>query len=260
VNTFECNSDTTFPAILHFEYQNIAAGGFDVYAGDTYLGFFTFEQVPIEIAHFPANETGQYIVTICESDNSACCTAQEFEGPACGTGGCEISNITYTLTECDSAGNFYFILNFDFQNTGGEGFHVQGNGNNYGNFNYDNVPLQVGPFPTDDTEYEFVVIDNEHPDCSASIVPGNVNCTVATEPIAYDAYFQVFNNGSIPGIYAKKNITLSLYNSNGKMVYNQISLSSEDRFELSKQAPGLYIGTITFGDYIWPVKLVKSGY
>ena len=260
VNTFECNSDTTFPAILHFDYQNIVAGGFDVYAGDTYLGFFTFEQVPIEIAHFPANETGQYIVTICESDNTECCTTQEFAGPACGTGGCEIANLTYTLTECDSSGNFLFILDFDFQNTGNEGFHVQGNGNNYGNFSYDNVPVQIGPFPSDDTEYEFVVIDNGHPDCSASIVPGNVNCTVATEPVDYDAYFQVFNNGSIPGIYAKKNIRLSLFNSNGKMVFNQISLSAEDRFELSKQAPGLYIGTISFGDYSWPVKLVKSGY
>ena len=186
--------------------------------------------------------------------------AQTGRGYRSGTGGCEIANLTYTLTECDSSGNFLFILDFDFQNTGNEGFHVQGNGNNYGNFSYDNVPVQIGPFPSDDTEYEFVVIDNGHPDCSASIVPGNVNCTVATEPVDYDAYFQVFNNGSIPGIYAKKNIRLSLFNSNGKMVFNQISLSAEDRFELSKQAPGLYIGTISFGDYSWPVKLVKSGY
>ena len=260
VNTFECNSDTTFPAVLHFEYQNIEAGGFDVYAGDTYLGFFTFEQVPIEIAHFPTNETGQYIVTICESDNTECCTTQEFEGPACGAGGCEITNFTYTLTTCDSAGNFFFILDFDFQNPGNEGFHIVGNGNNYGDFNYDNVPVQIGPFPSDDTEYEFVVNDIGHPDCSAVLVPGNVNCTVATEAVDYDAYFQIFNNGSIPGIYAKKNITLSLYNSNGKMVFNQISLTADDKFELSKQAPGLYIGTIMFGDYIWPVKLVKSGY
>lgn len=260
VSTSECSSDTTFHAILHFEYQNIAAGGFDVYAGNTYLGFYTFEQVPIEIANFPANETGQYVVTICESDNTECCTNQEFTGPACGTGTCEISNLTYTVTECDSTGHFFIILNFDYQHTGTEGFHVQGNGNNYGDFSYDNVPVQLGPFPTDDTEYEFAVNDIAHPDCAASIVPGHVNCFVSTDPVAYEPYFQVINNGTVPGIYARKNIALSLYNSNGKMVLHQYLISSEETFELNKQVPGLYIGTITFEGNTWPVKLVKAGY
>jgi hypothetical protein len=52
VQAFACNSDSTFAAIIHFDYQNITAGGFDLYAGDQYLGFFTFDQVPVEISNF----------------------------------------------------------------------------------------------------------------------------------------------------------------------------------------------------------------
>jgi hypothetical protein len=168
--------------------------------------------------------------------------------------------LEYAVSECDSAGNFYFNLNFDFSNTGSDGFNVTGNGNNYGNFSYENLPVQIGPFPSDDTPYEFHISDVSQPDCFATITPGVVNCTVATKPVDSDKFFQVFNNGTIPGIYARKNITLSLFNSSGKMIMDHIRISQDELFELNDQPSGLYIGTILYAGNRWPVKLVKAGY
>jgi hypothetical protein len=163
------------------------------------------------------------------------------------------------LTECDSAGHFFFILDFEFSNPGDQGFNVVGNGNEYGNFSYDDVPVQIGPFPSDDTPYEFLVYDAAHPGCFDVIEPGVVQCLVSTTPVDFDQFFSLFNNGTIPGIYAKKDILLSVYNANGKNILYHYPLSAEDRYQLSTQPAGLYIATITQGPYMWPVKLVKAG-
>ncbi len=257
VDPQDCNSDSTFSLFVNFHHENVP-GGFDIYAGDIYLGFYTLEQIPANITNFPANETGNYVITICESDSTTCCTSLEFNGPVCGPS-CDIFNVEYTLTPCDSADNFYFILDFDFVNVGDEGYNVVGNGNEYGNFSYENVPVQIGPFPSDDTDYEFLIFDAANPGCFQVINPGVVQCLVSTIPVDYDQFFSVFNNGTIPGIYAKKDVVLSLYNANGKNVLYQLPLSADEMYELNAQPAGLYMATIMNGKNIWPVKLVKAG-
>jgi hypothetical protein len=72
------------------------------------------------------------------------------------------------------------------------------NGNDYGVFNYDNVPIQLGPFESNATNYEFVVSDVAHLDCFDSVNPGSHDCGVATETVRPDEYFAIFNNGTLP--------------------------------------------------------------
>jgi hypothetical protein len=255
-----CNSDSTFALLVGYQYQNLPGAGIDAYSGDQYLGFYPFTQIPFEIPNFPSNETGNYVLTLCESDGELCCSTIEFNGPVCGSGNCSIFNLEYALTECDSAGQFYFILDFDYANTGSEGFNVIGNGNEYGNFSYENVPVQIGPFPTDETVYEFLVFDAQHPDCFDVIEPGDVECFVSTSPVDFDAFFTLLNNGSIPAVFAKQDITLSLYNANGKNVLLPYPMTTDDIYTLQHQPPGIYIANIVSGPNTWSVKLIKSGF
>ncbi|MEO6132280.1 MAG: hypothetical protein ABIQ02_10565, partial [Saprospiraceae bacterium] len=208
VQTFDCNSDSTFGAIINFQYQNVTSTGFDAYTGDQYLGFYTLGQVPIIANQFPANASGEYVITICEHDNFNCCSSFQFEGPVCAEGACDISDFGYTLTNCDSAGNFYFILNFQYHNVGASGFNVVGNGNIYGNFGYDQLPIRIGPFPSDQTAFEFLVLDAENAACFDFIQPGEVQCTVGTSYVSKDEIYSLLNNGTLPVIFAKKDITL----------------------------------------------------
>ena len=259
VQPFGCTSDSTFAAVIHFDYQNISAGGFDLYAGDHYLGFYTFAQLPIETSQFPSNGSGHYVVTVCESDNTECCASAEFNGPTCGEEACHIYDLTWTMTECDSNGHFYFILDFEFENVGDDGFNVFGNGNNYGNFNYDNVPLQLGPFETGTTNWEFLVTDAAHPDCFDTANPGVVDCNVATSEVSPDQYFAIFNNGTIPGILAKKNIKASLFNANGKALVNNLQLNQDSYYEFKNIPDGFYMLIVDHGQQSWPVKLIRTG-
>jgi hypothetical protein len=260
VQTSECNSDSTFGVVINFQYQNIPSGGFDVYSGDAYLGFFPFDQVPIAISHFPSNGSGEYLVTICPSDHFDCCTIYEFEGPVCAEGACDLYGMEWAMTPCDSAGNFFFILNFNYQNVGAEGFHVVGNGNNYGNFSYNDLPITLGPFSSDNTFYEFAAIDNQFNDCTDVVVPGDVECLVGTSEIDKEEIYAILNNGSIPGIFVKKELTLSLYNSNGKMLLLPKPVNAGSYIELNSMPSGIYIAIVQYEGNIWPVKLVKGGY
>lgn len=259
VQPFFCNSDSTFSAVLHFDYQNIDAGGFDVYAGDKYLGFFPFSELPIAILNFPSNETGNYQVTICESDNTECCTTQEFNGPTCGEEACHIYDLTWSTTDCDSAGLFYFVLDFEFDHVGDDGFNIHGNGNNYGNFNYDNLPVILGPFESNETNWEFIVNDGAHPDCFDVINPGDVECGVATEPVNPEAYFAIFNNGSQPGILARKNVEIAVFNGDGKNVITHLQVPQDNYYSFDHLADGFYILMVKHGQNTWPVKLIRTG-
>jgi hypothetical protein len=260
VQPFGCTSDSTFSAVIHFDYQNITAGGFDLFAGDHYLGFYTFEQLPIQTNQFPSNSTGQYLVTVCESDNTECCATANFTGPTCGESACHIYDLGWTMTECDSNGVFYFILNFQFDNIGDNGFNVYGNGNNYGNFNYANLPLQLGPFEANATDYEFAVSDGAHPECFDVVNPGVVTCNVSNVSIRPDEYFAIFNNGTIPGVLARQNVTVSLYNANGKSVLNKLNLNQDAYYEFKNIPDGFYILIVNYGQQTWPVKLIRTGY
>ena len=260
VDVFDCNSDSTFAIVVGFQWENVTGGGFDIYAGDDYLGFFTFDQIPAEIPHFPANGSGQYVVTVCRSDDLECCTSFEFEGPVCNDTLCNISNLTWSITECDSAGNFFFILDFDFANVGNEGFQVVGNGNEYGNFSYEDLPIEIGPFESNHTIFEFLVTDSQYPACFEVVVPGDVECFVATNEAGWEKIFQVYNNGSIPAILALENIHISIFNTSGKMILHHKELANGNIYELTTLPAGMYFGSIEFNGNFWPVKLVRNTY
>ncbi|HHM20890.1 MAG TPA: hypothetical protein ENJ20_02600, partial [Bacteroidetes bacterium] len=94
--------------------------------------------------------------------------------------------MTAVASDCDGD-NFWVTLNFDYANVGDEGFRVQGNGNNYGNFEYADLPIEIGPLLGDGvTEYEFVAIDNQFNDCSAFTVLGVVSCNGGGACTLYD--------------------------------------------------------------------------
>ena len=91
---------------------------------------------------------------------------------------CEIFNVFVEAGECDSLGYFTAYLSFDVVNPFSNTFSVNGNGTQYGTFDYGNAPYLIGPLLADSvTSYEFVVKDNENPNCSDFYELGIVDCS-----------------------------------------------------------------------------------
>ena len=90
---------------------------------------------------------------------------------------CTIQNVIAEPHPCTPNGIFYVDIDFEFENVGESGFRIQGNGNNYGNFEYAQEFVTLGPFEGDGTTaLEFVVIDNDNPDCSDFVELEPINC------------------------------------------------------------------------------------
>lgn len=90
---------------------------------------------------------------------------------------CSISDLIITNSDCDENDNFSIELNFEYSDPGANGFQVLGNGNNYGTFQYEDLPIVIeGLMGNCDVELEFIVRDVIDPTCAAFLNYGTVCC------------------------------------------------------------------------------------
>jgi len=172
----ECKADGTYNTTINFEYENPNNEFFDLWVNNEFVGFYELEDLPIFVESITPRETSEFdIIEVCINDNADCCTVLEYEQPDCPTE-CTIENVTIETTPCGTDGLFFAVVNFEYGNTGGT-FTLGGNGNFYGSFAYEELPLLLGPLEGDaTTEFEFVIMDNEFDDCGAAVEYGIVDC------------------------------------------------------------------------------------
>ncbi len=171
----ECTSDSTYRIILNFNHAGTGGLGFDLWANGDYFDFYSYNSLPLTINNFPLADGMTNGLLVCDNDNANCCEDAGWPTPNCNNGGdCEIDNVSVEILDCDN-GIFYAQINFDYANVG-DSFHIDGNGVEYGNFSYDDIPVVLGPLVADQTNYEFVVIDNLSMNCSDFIGVGIVDC------------------------------------------------------------------------------------
>jgi hypothetical protein len=102
------------------------------------------------------------------------------------TSDCTISNVYAEAGECDSLGYFMVDIQFDVESPMANTFTIQGNGTNYGSFEYGELFYQLGPFLGDsETEYEFAITDNEDSECSDYYDLGTVSCDIPSSIIDF---------------------------------------------------------------------------
>jgi hypothetical protein len=188
----ECNGEGQYNLTIDFQVQNPGHDYFEVYYGVQSLGVFPLAGLPLTIENFSDNGEAVVHIKVCISDQPDCCKVAEFESPCPGSDPCLITDLAAEVLPCEN-GQFYVILHFDYQNVGGEGFKVVGNGNNYGVFEYANLPITLGPFNGDGvTVYEFGVFDLLHPDCGDDTFIEPVECEGGEPCEIYDLFVEAF--------------------------------------------------------------------
>ena len=79
-------------------------------------------------------------------------------------------------SDCDDQGNFYVFIKFAHQGAG-DCFRLRGNGHDYGEFKYSQLPIKIGPLKGDcTTAYEFIAIDCHNELCRLEFNVGKVCC------------------------------------------------------------------------------------
>jgi hypothetical protein len=169
----ECDSNNTFSIELDFDHMHTSDSFYVERRGMQY-GPFAYADLPIKFGHFEGDCRTEYEFIIVDTENADCRKVFEIGKVCCDN--CEITELRFDRTECDSNGLFFLVINFDHKNAS-DSFEVRGNGHHYGTFAYSALPVQIGPLEGDcRTEYEIVVIDSEDAHCTAEIGIGKVCC------------------------------------------------------------------------------------
>ncbi|MFK7908348.1 MAG: choice-of-anchor V domain-containing protein [Chitinophagales bacterium] len=181
VDLGSCNDDGTYSLTLNFEHENTTNDSFDLHFGEVSLGSFPYSDLPLTIESFPTDGGDFDSITISDNDNADCSTTFEFEALDCPVIECAIGELAIEVLDCDDDGNFAVSISFAFEDVGDEGFKVRGNGMDYGNFSYSDLPIILSGLAGDgETDYEFIVIDNAMEDCSSAAGIGTIECAGGT--------------------------------------------------------------------------------
>jgi len=181
VHLGSCNDDGTYSLTLNFEHENTTNDSFDLHFGEISLGSFAYSDLPLTIESFPTDGGDFDSITISDNDNADCSTTFEFEALDCPIIQCVIGELVIEVLDCDEDGNFAVSISFAFEDVGDEGFKVRGNGMDYGNFSYSDLPIILSGLAGDgETDYEFIVIDNAMEDCSSAAGIGTIECAGGT--------------------------------------------------------------------------------
>ena len=170
--------DSVFYVYLDFEYENVGWEGFKVEVNGELFGNYEYEDLPLEnIGPFLGDGVTYYEFVVTDLVYEDCNDWAEISTIDCYGGDCAIWNVETMALPCDDNGYFMVLLGFLYENVGDMGFRVDGNGNNYGNFEYGDLPIEIGPLAGDGiTFYEFLVTDNQYEDCSGWSELGFVDC------------------------------------------------------------------------------------
>lgn len=179
--TVNCTEDSLWFE-LDFDYINVQ-DSFHVGSVGNYLGKYSIVDLPVLLGPIARSALPREVLI---SDPDFFCFGYfELTDDFCDE--CLIHQVNAIAGECNEDGFFPISIEFLNRNTGTAGFTIQGNGTNYGTFNYstnetaDNgmyiQTVDLGFLPGDcETVWEFVVSDIEDESCNAFTVLQPVCC------------------------------------------------------------------------------------
>jgi hypothetical protein len=160
ISASECDGGF-FDVTIDFDYSN-TSDSFNYDLIDVLEGTADYSDLPITL-NVSSNLSGFGITIIDTEDNT--CGLETFLDNPCAEDPCVIGQIETTVDDCMS-GYFNVTLSFAHENNSDQ-FSVVGNGQNYGQFFYSDLPITIPELLGDcETEYEFIVTDVEYNDCS----------------------------------------------------------------------------------------------
>ena len=270
-----CNSDGNYYVELNFEYINTGAQ-FSITNGEnlTY-GNFYYPALPIIIGPFDGDGSTAHIFEVNDLTEAGCSDSVTLSAVGCQAPICEIGEITYTLSDCSTDGNFNATINFDHANTGNTGFNLYVEGDLYGSYPFSALPVSIqGLSGNGLTIYDIVVealswdncnsiIQIVAPDCDlneciiTNLDVQIVDCNdgIITATVDFDAAyvglngFTLSSNVNIGGVYSYSSLplTLSWPETFGGFVEIQITNNGNSDCTAMTVLEGLSCGT-----QVWP--------
>jgi|GEM_PF-1981661 len=171
----ECDGDNHFNVKINLSHHN-TSDHFEVAVNGEAYGPFSYGDLPVIVGPFDGNTDGVYEFIITDSEHPDCNVSGFLNGPYCeNNNACDIFDITYQLSDCDSSGNYSVLLDFQHENTG-PAFHLYFDNLQVGTFHYDQLPLEIPNIEGNGWGHVIKVIDADHSGCFEYLQFGGKDC------------------------------------------------------------------------------------
>jgi Secretion system C-terminal sorting domain len=163
----DCDPNTnTYPLTINFGVVHPGNDSFDMYVNGQLYGTYPLNQLPLHIPNFPHSGNIVDVIKICINDQPNCCAAIEVKTPDCDSTDCHIEDLSVIVGDCNPAGGYQVKINFVAHNPGNDFFDLYINGQLFGIFPLNQLPLTIPNFPGSGNPVDVIKICiHDHPDC-----------------------------------------------------------------------------------------------
>ncbi len=167
VEVGDCDPNTnTYPITINFDVVHPGNDLFDVYVNGQLYGTYPLNQLPLHIPNYPHSGNAVDVIKVCINDHPNCCATTEFQTPNCNAVDCHIFDLSITVGDCNPAGGYQVKIDFGVNNPGNDFFDLYINGQLFGTFPLNQLPLTIPNFPGSGNTFDVIKICiNDHPDC-----------------------------------------------------------------------------------------------
>lgn len=221
VEVLLCNDEGMFFTTLDFEYENVSEVGFNAYVNDEYFGEYDYEDLPIEIGPLEGDGETIHNFFIVDAEFVDCHGWHAIDPVDCEEGGeCEMGGLEIEILPCNEAGNFYTLIDFEYANVSEEGFKLFVNDDLFEMYEYEDLPIEVGPLEGDgETSYHFLVRDIVYDDCASDGAIDPVDCEGGNNCEIYDLDVEVLDCNEEGNFFAELNFEYAHVGEAGFDVY-----------------------------------------
>ncbi len=175
ISDINCNEDGTYKAQLDVDIANSTNDFIDVFVNNEFYDFYAIADLPITLENItPRENSNEEHIRVCVNDNPDCCLEYEFPEPNCSAE-CGIELEWLEIQPCNENGEIFVHLGVISSNPNQFSFELNGNGNNYGTFDYGSTHYNIGPLPQD-VPLEFIATDVSFENCMAVLEQTEVHC------------------------------------------------------------------------------------
>jgi hypothetical protein len=181
VDTGDCNlADSTYGVTVNFQVQNPSSNTFSLWANGQMFGTYDLSQLPLFIPNFPWDGAGPNdFIKVCITSNSgalACCRTIEFPTPDCfQNNDCDVFDLSVDVGDCTSDSTYQVSVNFQVNNPPSNIFSLWANGQFFGLFNINDLPLNIPQFPWNGGNFDGIKV------CFTNTPGGAGSCCAETE-------------------------------------------------------------------------------
>ncbi|MEO7174140.1 MAG: hypothetical protein ABIV51_00015 [Saprospiraceae bacterium] len=161
----DCDSLGHFDITINFVVQHPVSDSFKLWLGQTYIGTYAYNQLPLLIEDY-STSSNHVRIKVADSENLECNQVIEPATPACAlNNSCAITELQADFSDCDPAGTFSATINFDVTHPLSDSFNIYIGGIVYGPFSYDDRPVTIHGLTSNAPHMSIKVADAANLDC-----------------------------------------------------------------------------------------------